>query len=147
MVLRRNRKGITGIMDAMIFIAIMTVVFSALYAGSIHEVRDDRAADIAGNVLSSKIRACDIMNTEDSKMISMTDAMAAAVVTGNGNAISLIESILDASVGVPGSYSFAMTYNGRTVTIGDDTGTPGSGHRSETAVIFGGILITELKLY
>ena len=146
MVLRNDRRGITGIVDAMIFIVIMSLVFSALYANSQHETEDCRAAEISGNLLSSKVRACDITDSEDSKMLPIADAMAIAVVTGNKNAVDMLTSVLDASVGVPGSYLFTMTYNGKTLSIGKESGIQTSGFECESVVTYGGILKTELRL-
>lgn len=147
MVLRRDRRGITGMVDAMIFIVIMSLVFSAMYANSVHETEDCRASEIANNLLSSKVRACDIMDSEDSKMLSMADAIAATAITGNVNAIAMMTSILDASVGVPDSYLFTATYNGKTLTIGSERGLETSGFEGEMAVTYGGVLKAELRLY
>lgn len=144
----KDRRGITGIVDAMIFICVMMLVFSALYANQIpHAEEDNRASAISVHLMSSKIRACDIMDVDDNKMIPLSDAMAATVITGNANAVRMLTEILDSSVGAPDSYSFKMQYGGKTLIIGTEKTNPQSAHRTEMMSSYGEMLVAELNIY
>lgn len=149
MLLKNNRKGLTGIIDAMIFITIMSVVFSALYAYNINDVNnfDPDASDISGEILSSKFCLDDIIDTDDSRLVSFTDLLAAATLTGDERTIAYLQLVLNSATGRSDSYRMTAIYGSNTFTIGIGEGMPRSSCTETTAVTYGGSMTTILELF
>lgn len=147
--LRKDRKGITGVMDAMIFITIMMIVFAGMY--TINTDHDDDlgldASDISEQILSSKFSLCDITDSEDTVLVSAPDLFAASVISGDQLTIEYLTDLLDAASGLPGSYKMTLTYKDHTMTVGNGDGTPVSKCTKSTTVTYGDQLITVLELF
>jgi hypothetical protein len=149
MLLKNNRKGLTGIIDAMIFITIMSVVFSALYAYNINDTDtfDIDASDISNEILSSKFCLDDIIYTDDSRLVSFTDLLAAATLTGDERTIDYLRLVLNSATGRSDSYRMTVIYGNNTFTIGIGEGVPLSSCTETTAVTYGGSMTTILELF
>ncbi|MCK9323058.1 MAG: hypothetical protein M0P07_03775 [Candidatus Methanomethylophilaceae archaeon] len=144
----KNKKGITAIVDAMIFIIIISLAVAALYANTGDEefIMND-ASDVSNQLLSSDFRISDLMNTNDSSVVSLTDLLAAAVVTGDSSITDYIVTVLDALTERPDSYLLNLKYSGKVISLGTGDGNPVSGYITNSTVTFGGTLTFELYLY
>lgn len=142
-----NRKGLTAMVDAMIFIVIMGLAVSAVFAFGGDEPAANDASSISDSIFSAKLKTCDLVETDDSRLIGMPDMVAFCILTGEGRVVSYIECILDSFMQRPGSYRMDIDYNGNTISVGSGDGYPVSGSVKEFAVTYGGTVKAELRLY
>ncbi|MCL1978879.1 MAG: hypothetical protein FWG60_01800 [Methanomassiliicoccaceae archaeon] len=142
-----NRRGITAMVDAMIFIIILGIAVSAMFSLSGGDLKENDASSISDIVFSSKLRACDLIDTEESGLISMPDIIAFRILTGEGCATEYIEGILDSLMKRPGSFSLDIDYQGNTIKIGSGKGDAISGSVKEYTVTYGGSVRADLRFY
>ena len=146
--MRQDRRGITALADAMIFIVIMSMAFSALYLYEDDDVDvGNSASDITDAVFYSKMKLKDIMDTDDSKIVSITDLIAASMVTDNKSVFNYLEELMETVNGRPDSYRLTMTYGEKERCLGSGDGIPISGCTSEFTVKYGGTLIISLDVF
>ena len=143
----KDRKGLTAMVDAMIFIVVMGLAVSAMFVFSGDHATANDASTVSDNIFSAKLRACDLVDTEDARLISVPDVIAFYFLTGEGNVIDYIESILDSLLKRPDSYRLELGYNDSTVTIGSGRGDPVSGSVKEFTVTYGGTIRVDLSFY
>jgi hypothetical protein len=143
----KNKKGMTAMIDAMIFIVIIGIAVSAIFALTGDEPAANDASSISDSIFSAKLRTCDLVETDDSRLVSMPDMMAFYILTGEGDAANYIESILDSLMQRPHSYSLSICYSGNTIVIGDGLGDAVSSSVKEFTVTYGGTVTANLSLY
>jgi len=143
----KDRKGITAMVDAMIFIVIMGLAVSAMFAFSGGEPVVNDASSVSDSIFSSKLRTCDFIDTEESGLVSMPDMAAFYILTGEGKAADYIESVLDSLLQRPNSYRLDIEYQGCRITIGGGDGDAVSGAVKEYTVTYGGSIRTELRIF
>lgn len=145
-----DRRGMTGIVDAMVFMAIMGLAFAGLYAYGAHDAGDDRdASAIVDCIMASALLTDDIAEAGESRIAGMADILAYATVTGDAGTVAYLEAVLDAAVGVPGGYLLTAGYDGHSLDAGDrhDSGRPTSVCKRTVPVTYGGDLTVELRLF
>ncbi|MCL2295551.1 MAG: hypothetical protein FWC29_00500 [Methanomassiliicoccaceae archaeon] len=143
----RNKKGMTAMVDAMIFIVVLGIAVSALFAYSGEEPVSTDATSVSESIFSAKLHICDLTEIDDSGLISMPDAVAFSILTGDKKAIEYIKSILDSLTHRPKAYCLTIDYRGETVKIGETGGDPVSGSTKEYTVTYGGSITVDLKFY
>jgi len=143
----KNKKGLTAMVDAMIFIVIMGLAVSAMFAFNSNDSAANDASVISDSIFSAKLRTCDLVDMNESRIVGMPDMVAFYILTGEGKVAEYIESILDSLTQRPGSYCLDLTYHGSTVTIGSEKGDPVSGSVKEFTVTYGGTVRADLRLY
>jgi hypothetical protein len=145
--LSKNRKGMTGIVDAMIFITIMTLVFSAMYMNSASQPEEDqKATDIVEELMSVELRVGDVTDIEDIKILSMSNLLAAAFLADDYGPMNHVKSVLDVLFANPDMYSLEITYEDCEYSIGTDREAISECTKTIT-VMYGGELTVKLKLY
>jgi hypothetical protein len=137
----------TAMADAMIFVVIMGLAASALFAFGGDDISEDDASKISESIFSAKLRTSDILDTDDSGLIGLPDLTAFRIMTGEGDALQYIEDVLDSFFQRPGSYYLEIEYNGDSVAIGNPDGTEVCSCIKEFTVTYGGSIRTELRLY
>ena len=143
----KDNRGMTAMVDAMIFIVIMGLAISAMFAFSGGEPAANDASSISDSIFSSKLRTCDLVDTDDSGLIGMPDIAAFHILTGEGKAADYLGNILDSLLQRPNSYRLDIEYQGCTITIGSGDGDAVSGAVKEFAVTYGGSIRTELRIF
>ena len=133
--------------DAMIFVVVMGLAVSAMFAFSWGEPEPDDAAAVSDCIFTAKLRMNDVLATEESGLVSLTDMAALYILTGEGAAVGYIEGVLDSLMRKPGSYSMDVAYRGTTVSIGSGSGDPASSSHKEYVVTYGGAVEVDLRLY
>ncbi len=144
---KKDRKGLTGIMDAVIFMVLISMAFSALYvydAGN-NDFRD--ASDISDEILSAKFSLNEITDHEDSKIVCFTDLLAVTTVSNDERVLEYLVSLLDSTTGMPGSYKMTITYMENSFTVGTGSGIPRSSCVRATPVTYGDSVITQIELF
>lgn len=142
-----NKRGLTAMVDAMIFIVVMGLAVAAIFAFSGDDHTPNDASSITDNIFSAKLKACDLVDTEESGLISIPDMVAFHIIISNGMVIDYIESILDSVMQRPDSYRLDVSYHGETISIGSGRGDPVSSSAKEFTVTYGGVIETYLSLY
>jgi hypothetical protein len=56
----KNRKGLTAMVDAMIFIVVIGLAVSAMFAFGGDEQKVNEASAVSENIFSAKLRTCDM---------------------------------------------------------------------------------------
>jgi hypothetical protein len=143
----KDGKGITAMVDAMIFIVIMGIAVSALFAFGGGEPAENDAASVSDKIFSSKLKMCDLIDTDETGLVGIPDMVAFHILTGEGDAVLYIESVLDSLTQRPGSYSLEIEYRGSTVMIGTAKGEAVSGSVREYTVTYGGVIRADLRFY
>lgn len=145
--MKKDRKGLTGIMDAVIFMVLISMAFSALYVydSGNNDFRD--ASDITDEILSAKFSLNDVTDYEDSKIVCFTDLLAVTTITNDERVIEYLVSLLDSTTGMPGSYKMTITYMDNSFTVGTGSGIPRSSCIRTTPVVYGDSLTTQIELF
>jgi hypothetical protein len=144
----KNTKGLTAMVDAMIFIVIMGILVVAMFSiQNNEEYVMNEASEVSDQLFSAKMRISDVMDAEDSLIVPLTDLLAASIVTGESSVSEYVVSVLDSLTERPGAYRLNMSYRDVTVTLGTGDGPPISGCERSLTVTYGGTLVTELFLY
>ncbi|MEA4977861.1 MAG: hypothetical protein VB016_04860 [Methanomassiliicoccaceae archaeon] len=122
----KNKKGFTATVDAMIFIVMMTIAFSAMF--SLLETSEKSefqgASDILPLLLESDV---EIQIEEDCGPVTvkMCEALVYGMYT-DCDAARAAEEILDSHFLREGAYVLTVQHNGMSYTVGSGAGTPGS---------------------
>jgi hypothetical protein len=145
--MKKDRKGLTGIMDAVIFMVLISMAFSALYVydSGNNDFRD--ASDISDEILSARFSLNDVSDYEDSKIVCFTDLLAVTTITNDEHVMEYLVSLLDSTTGMPGSYKMTITYMDNSFTVGTGSGIPRSSCIRATPVVYGDSLTTEIELF
>ncbi|MDR0309722.1 MAG: hypothetical protein LBH88_03070 [Candidatus Methanoplasma sp.] len=143
----KNRKGLTAMVDAMIFIVVIGLAVSAFFAFSGDESAPNDASAISDSIFSAKVRINDTVDTQETGLVSLPDMAAFHIMTGDGSVMDYIESIMESLMQRPDSYSLSIEYSDNTVTIGRDKGDAVSGSVKEYTVTYGGSIRVDLRLY
>ena len=116
-----NRKGFTGVVDAMFFIALIGIAVAVLAGGTAQDIEDGRIHPVA-------------------------DLTAASVAAGDGSAETYFGRLLDGVFGRPGAYLMTIGFGGDSVSVGSGGGTETYGFSSDYTSCFG-VVHVELFLY
>ncbi|MCL2032597.1 MAG: hypothetical protein FWG96_04960 [Methanomassiliicoccaceae archaeon] len=143
----KNKKGMTAMVDAMIFVVVMGLAVSAIFAFSGGEPAPDDASAVCDGIFTAKLRTNDILETEETGLVSVTDMAAFYILTGEGTIIRYIESVLGSLLRKPDSYRLDISYQGSTVSIGNGAGDAVSSSHKEYVVTYGGSITADLRIY
>ena len=145
--LKGHRKGLTAMVDAMIFIVVIGLAVTAMFTLSSDGPAPNSASSITESIFSAKLKTCDLIETEESGLVSIPDLVAVYILTGEGNVMEYITDILDSITQRTNSYRLDITYQDLTVSIGKGKGDPVSGSVKEFTVTYGGSIRTDMRIY
>jgi hypothetical protein len=143
----KDKKGITAMVDAMIFIVILGIAIIALLHFQGTNDTNGEASEVIEELFSIKLHSKDVMNDGDSKVLSLTDLIAASFIMDNDSVISYISEVMDRFTGRPGSYHISISYGDHARTIGDGSGIPISTASKDAVALYGDVLHMTLELY
>ena len=111
-----NRSGMISMIDAVIFIAILSVASVMLFT-FIHEEPciDPMAGDVTDRFLSIELMPCDVMDSDDTVIRPLPILLAALINSGDPAAERISKDVLDEMVPEPYGYVMTMTYDRKTV--------------------------------
>ena len=141
-----NRRGMTALVDAMVFMVVMMMVVSL----SVYQVtaNSDPGAD-AGEMMDSlcgvQVRISDMSSLDDDSLVYLTDLMAVHTTNPNADLVSYLESVLDKQSGGR-AYMLTMGYGGKTGTVGSDFPNESSSSHRELPVSIGGTLVLDIRV-
>ena len=145
--MRLKNNGMTAMIDAMIFIVIMGLAVTAVFALDNAENGAYDASSISEGIFTAKMRTNDLIDAEDSALVGIPDLVAVYILTGRGEVMDYIKDILDSVSNREGSYLMTIEYQGRTVSVGTGKGEPLSSSVKEFTVTYGGAIRTSLSMY
>ena len=120
-----NRKGFTGVVDAMFFIALIGIAVAVLAGGTAQEgyVPDYDASSFCDEAFRSKVTCAEFgMDIEDGRIHPVADLTAASVAAGDGSAETYFGRLLDGVFGRPGAYLMTIGFGGDSVSVGSGGG-------------------------
>ncbi|MCL2317565.1 MAG: hypothetical protein FWC44_04515 [Methanomassiliicoccaceae archaeon] len=145
--LKGNNKGLTAMVDAMIFIVVLGLAVTAMFAFTVDDPAPNSASSISENIFTAKLKTCDLIETEESGLVSIPDMAAVYILTGEGTVMEYIQNVLDSVTQRSNSYRLDITYQDQTVSIGTGKGDPVCGSVKEYTVTYGGSIRTDLRIY
>ncbi len=124
----KGQKGFTAIVDAMIFIALMTLVVSVMYnADSLDNEDIQDASDILPMLLESEV---EIDTVDGIFKVKMHDGLVCTMYADCG-ADTAASNILDSHFMREGAYRLTIEHNGLSYSIGSGEGVPTSSYSED----------------
>ena len=142
-----NRRGFVALMDAMIFTVVLMLSLSAMLGVGSSVASDDRdVSQMLEDTMSAEVRMTDLDPDGDGSRVRVSDMCALQMVVGDTDVESFLSEALDVfSKGRP--YLLEMTFDGRSMTVGEAGTTISSYAETDVPVTTGGSLHAELTIY
>ena len=125
----KEDKGFTGIVDAMIFIVLMTLVVSVMFSITGSSERNDPqdASDILPMLLESQVE----IDTDDGILkVKMYDGLVCSIYANCGADLAA-SNILDSHFMREGAYRLTINHNGNSYSIGSGDAVPTSSYSED----------------
>lgn len=144
-----NRKGMVAIMDAMIFVVLLTFVSLALldFDTEEEEISTMDASDICEYVLSTDMTSSGLVPDMGNANYTMADAIAYATVNGSDRIMEEARTMIDGLTMGKYGYCITFTCNGHTESIGEINGVSGSSYSGTWTVTGGKDLVVEMWIH
>ena len=115
----RDRKGMIAMMDAMIFLIILTMVSASLFAyTAMDDAPEPMAKEVCDNLMSMELRACDIYATDDTQIYPIYVLLAANMNTDREKEVyDYVGEILDGLIPKVYGYELQLSFNGHGVRL------------------------------
>ena len=117
--LKRNRKGMVAMMDAMIFLFLISLVATWLFAFSgIADTEEPMAKEITDDFFSMEVRTCDLMYLDDTKILPIGTLIAANMNTGEMERTEeFVSKVINDMVPDCYGYELILEYGGHSLSI------------------------------
>ena len=148
--LRRNRKGVVAMFDAMIFIVMLTVAATWLFVfTSMEEPEEPMAKTVSDDVFSVEVRTCDLLYLNDTKILPIDTLLAASMNSNRTEKTgTYLSELLDQLIPAVYGYEFTVEYNGHSMYFSRASDRELSSEYIDERVIDGaGTLRSDLKIY
>ena len=148
--LRKNRKGMIAVFDALVFIVLLSLAATWLFVfTSISETEEPMAKTVSDDLFLVEVRTCDLMYLEDTKVLPIETLIAATMVDGRCQKTEqFISKTLEQLIPEVYGYDFILEYKGRALHFQRASDREMSSEYSEDHIIDGaGTLHSELKIY
>ena len=115
--LRRNRKGIVAMFDAMIFIVLLTMAATWLFVfTSLEEPDEPMAKTVSDDIFSVEVRTCDLLYLNDTKVLPIDTLLAASMNSNQtGRTETYVSELLDQLIPALYGYEFTVEYGGHSM--------------------------------
>lgn len=117
--MKNNRKGIISLMDAMIFLTLLSIVSVAMFSFLSPETQDEpMAKTICEDFLSIRLKASDVFETEDSDVYSISEIIAADLIAGGSEKVyNFVKDSMDDLVPATYGYKMSFEFEGKTMIL------------------------------
>lgn len=145
-----NRKGMISIIDAIVFLSMLSIICIALFtmsdAGSDDEMPD--AWSVADRIMQVELKEYDCFDTDDNGNCSFAVIIASRIHQNDTEEITaIIQNILDDSIPGPYGYALSLEYEGKRIEIDKGEGEKDRSRYTGTCDIIGGkILKIDLRI-
>ena len=148
--LRGNRKGTIAVIDAMVFIVLLSMAATWLFVyTNMSENEEPMAKTISDDIFAVEVRTCDLMDLEDTKVLPIETLIAATMNTGDYDRTERFLSVTLEQL-IPGvyGYEFIIEYNGRSMHFERQSGRElGSEYAQDHIIDGAGTLHSVLRIY
>ncbi len=148
--LRRNRKGMIAVFDAMVFIVLLSMAATWLFVfTNISETEEPMAKTVSDDLFLVEVRTCDLMYLEDTKVLPIETLIAATMIDGRCQRTEqFISETLEQLIPEVYGYDLILEYKGKTLHFQRITDREMSSEYCEDHIIGGaGTLHSELRIY
>ena len=117
--LRRNRKGIVAMFDAMIFVVLLTMAATWLFVfTSMEEPEEPMAKTVSDDIFSVEVRTCDLLYLNDTKILPIDTLLAASMNSNQtGKTQTYLSELLDQLIPAVYGYDFTVEYRGHSMNF------------------------------
>jgi hypothetical protein len=145
--MRKDKNAMAALIYAFIFITIIGLIAAGMFAYNAFNDKETAAKTMHDTFFSIELRTNDVFSDTDTQCVRMCDLVAAYMVTGEGDMIGYIESVLTSIIPPIYEYIMIFEYDGRTMTIGGPGNKLSSHYSSEMRIIDGRTMRASLSLY
>lgn len=147
--LSKNKKGMIAIIDALIFLTIMSTVVIGMFSYFIvQETEQPLAKTINDDFFSIRLKASDIYPTVDDQTYPIADLIAADLNSGSyGNAEQYVKNAIDTMIPLMYGYLFTLVYKEHTMSISREGNTMTSCYSTAILINGGGELFADLTIF
>ena len=148
--LRKDRKGIVAMFDAMIFIVLLTMAATWLFVfTSLEEPDEPMAKTVSDDIFSVEVRTCDLLYLNDTKILPLDTLLASSMNSGQtGKTEAYLSELLDQLIPAVYGYEFTLDYRGHSMYLCRHSDRDLSSEYTDERVIDGaGTLVSHLRIY
>jgi hypothetical protein len=143
-----DKKAMTAIFDAFIFITIIGIIAAGMFIlTNTEDSGNTSAKEVHDTFFGTRLTTEDLFEDTDTQCAEICDLVAAYMMTRKGDALKYANDTLRSIVPPYRSYLLVLEYKGRTLEIGDGGQRLSSKYSSEIMIIDGSIMRTTLSLY
>lgn len=115
--LRRDKKGMIAMMDALVFILLLSMAATWLFVfNNTMEPEEPMAKTVSEDIFSMEVRTSDMTDLSDTKVLPIQTLMASTMNSGRtGRLSSFLSETLDQLIPEIYGYDLILEYNGRTL--------------------------------
>ena len=148
--LRKDRKGVVAMFDAMIFIVLLTMAATWLFVfTSLEEPDEPMAKTVSDDIFSVEVRTCDLLYLNDTKILPLDTLVAASMNSDQtGKTETFLSELLDQLIPAVYGYEFTLDYKGHSMYLCRHSDRELSSEYTDERVIDGaGTLVSHLRIY
>ena len=148
--LRKDRKGIVAVFDAMIFIVLLTMAATWLFVfTSLEEPDEPMAKTVSDDIFSVEVRTCDLLYLNDTKILPLDTLLASSMNSGQTEKTeAYLSELLDQLIPAVYGYEFTLDYRGHSMYLCRHSDRELSSEYTDERIIDGaGTLISHLRIY
>ena len=148
--LKKNRKGMIAVFDAMVFIVLLSMAATWLFIfTSVSETEEPMAKTVSDDLFLVEVRTCDLMYLEDTKVLPIETLIAATMIDGRCQRTEQFISLtLEQLISEVYGYDLILEYKGKTLHFQRASDREMSSEYCEDHIIDGaGTLHSELRIY
>lgn len=144
--MRTNEKGMVALVDALIFVAVLMIALSVTV-----KYIEPQEGDLSGTgefmdaMEGVWIRLSDVGGEDDTR-VSLTDALAFSMSTGEPGAMRYLEAIASEYFG-EGMFRLQLSFGGESVSIGSSDGRATESSEREFPISSGGTISIRTESY
>ena len=114
-----NRCGMISLVDAMVFVSVISIVAVAIFSLSGHPETEDGplAGDVVDTFLSVELKACDVMDTDDTAIYPISILISSMINSDDPHTYKLLKELFDGMIPEPYGYELTMTYGDHTTYV------------------------------
>ena len=148
--LRKDRRGMIAVFDAMIFVLLLSMAATWLFVfSSMEDIEEPMAKTVSDDIFSMEMRTSDLMDLNDTKVLPIETLIAATMKNGHSERTErLLSETLDELIPQVYGYDFELEYEGHTMLFHRDSERElSSEYSSDYPVEGAGVLRSTLKIY
>ena len=117
--LKKDRRGIVAMFDAIIFVVLLTMAATWLFVfTSLEEPEEPMAKTVSDDIFSVEVRTCDLLYLNDTKILPLDTLLAASMNSNQtGKAHTYLSELIDQLIPAVYGYDFTVEYKGHSMNF------------------------------